>query len=133
MPANSSIFSLTVRSLYNENFWHIYPILFLTISGWVATLYSPTVANPPDGLLSPHSILMAVVLPAPLAPRKPKISPSATSKEILFTATKSPKTFLRLSAYIALIPLLVYFYETVLQTWLTLTFENIFRAVPNYI
>src|ERR1700732_5076339 len=38
---------------------------------------------------------MAVVLPAPLAPRKPKISPGFTSKEILLTAMKSPNCLVR--------------------------------------
>ena len=34
---------------------------------------------------------MAVVFPAPFAPRKPKISPLFTSNEILLTALKLPK------------------------------------------
>ena len=42
------------------------------------------------GLSSVVSILMVVVLPAPLGPRKAKISPGATSKETSSTATKSP-------------------------------------------
>ena len=38
----------------------------------------PTSAVPDDGRSSPHSIRMVVDLPAPLLPRKPKISPRAT-------------------------------------------------------
>ena len=37
------------------------------------------------------SIRIAVVFPAPFAPRKPKTSPSATSKVIASTAVKLPK------------------------------------------
>ena len=44
------------------------------------------------GRSSVVSILMVVVLPAPLGPRKAKISPCATSKEMSLTAVKSPKT-----------------------------------------
>ena len=36
-----------------------------------------------------------MVLPAPLGPSNPKISPRFTSKEVWFTATKSPKFFTR--------------------------------------
>ena len=49
-----------------------------------------TFAVPAVGLEIPINIFIAVVLPAPLAPKKPKISPLATSKVIAFTAVKSP-------------------------------------------
>src|SRR5512140_3323946 len=45
-----------------------------------------TVAVPREGLTNPSSILMVVVLPAPLGPRRPKISPFSTSKETSWTA-----------------------------------------------
>ena len=48
------------------------------------------------------SIRIAVVLPAPFAPRNPKISPLCTSKLILSTATNSPKRLVKLSAVITL-------------------------------
>src|SRR5688500_16091431 len=51
----------------------------------------PTDAAPAVGRSSPHSIRMVVDFPAPLLPRKPKISPRATSNDRLSTATKSPK------------------------------------------
>src|ERR1700722_9990935 len=41
---------------------------------------------PAVGLVNPQSIRMVVVLPAPLAPRKPKISPTWIDIEILLTA-----------------------------------------------
>ena len=55
---------------------------FLISSACVLTSYPATKAFPEVGLLSPQSIRMAVVFPAPLAPRKPKISPRFTSNEI---------------------------------------------------
>ena len=45
------------------------------------------------GRSSVVSILMVVVLPAPLGPRKAKISPSATSKETSLTAVKVAEGF----------------------------------------
>jgi hypothetical protein len=38
---------------------------------------------------------MVVLLPAPLGPKNPKISPFSTEKEMSFTATKSPNDFVR--------------------------------------
>src|SRR3954462_8874142 len=46
----------------------------------------PTVAVPREERTNPSSILMVVVLPAPLGPRGPKISPFSTSKETSWTA-----------------------------------------------
>ncbi len=45
---------------------------------------------PEVGASRPVSILIVVVLPAPLGPRKPKISPSGTWKLTWSTAVKSP-------------------------------------------
>ena len=45
------------------------------------------VASPPSGSISVASIRSVVVLPAPLGPRKPKISPSATSRSTPRTAS----------------------------------------------
>jgi hypothetical protein len=39
-----------------------------------------TSARPPVGRMNPRSVRMVVVLPAPLGPRKPKTSPSSTSR-----------------------------------------------------
>src|SRR5579875_2113567 len=46
-------------------------------------------------------MLIVVVLPAPLGPRKPNTSPGATSKSTPFTASTSPKVFTRCSTTIA--------------------------------
>jgi len=42
-----------------------------------------------------------VVLPAPLCPRQPKISPGSTRQEAESTASKSPKRRVRLSTSMA--------------------------------
>ena len=45
------------------------------------------------GVSKPSAMRKVVVLPAPFAPRKPCICPSATSREISSTAVKSPNCF----------------------------------------
>src|SRR5450759_927572 len=52
-------------------------------------------AWPPVGLTRPRSILIDVLLPAPLGPRKPKISPRLTVKDRPLTATRDPNTLRR--------------------------------------
>src|SRR5450631_1523000 len=47
-------------------------------------------AVPEVGVSNPQSMRRVVVLPAPLAPRKPKISPRATAKLTLSTAVMTP-------------------------------------------
>src|SRR5579864_6755319 len=70
-------------------------MLRLISSGCVATSKPCTHALPALGGSSPHKIRMVVDFPAPFGPRNPKISPGATSSEILSTATKSPNFFVR--------------------------------------
>src|SRR5262245_58238407 len=62
----------------------------LTPSGSRVTSMPPTVAVPDVGASRPQSIRIVVDLPAPLLPRKPKISPRPTSKLTLSTATNWP-------------------------------------------
>src|SRR5262245_58650566 len=62
-----------------------------TRSESVRTLSPSTVASPPLSGSRPVSILMTVVLPLPLGPKKPKISPLATWKLTPFTAVNLPK------------------------------------------
>ena len=57
-------------------------MFFFTSSDWVERSNPATRPVPEVGLLNPQSIRMAVVLPAPLAPKKPKISPRFTLNEI---------------------------------------------------
>src|SRR5690349_1509936 len=61
-----------------------------TPSGSTVTSTPPTVAVPAVGSSRPQSMRMVVDLPAPLLPRKPKISPRRTSKLMLSTATNAP-------------------------------------------
>src|SRR5437879_12906159 len=60
-----------------------------------------TRAEPPLSGRRPVSILMTVVVPLPLGPRKPKISPFSTRKLTSFTAVKLPKRRTRCSAAMA--------------------------------
>src|SRR5687767_4474059 len=82
----------------------------LTPSGSRPTSMPPTVAVPEVGFNSPHNMRMVVDLPAPLLPRKPKISPARTSNDTLLTATKAPKrlersrTSMALAAFIGPLP-----------------------------
>src|SRR4030042_856768 len=68
---------------------------FLTFSGRRPTSMPPTIADPAVGSRRPQSIRMVVDLPAPLAPRNPKIAPRPTSKLTASTAVKSPNFFVR--------------------------------------
>ena len=64
------------------------------ILSWSLRMFQPaTVPSPAVGLLRPQRMRIAVVLPAPFAPRKPKISPLRTSKLMLSTAVKLPNFF----------------------------------------
>src|SRR5207244_2492665 len=56
-----------------------------------------TRAAPESGRSSPNNIRMAVVLPAPLGPSKPKISPASTRRFTSCTAVRAPNRLLRCS------------------------------------
>ena len=47
------------------------------------------------GAMMPQSMRMVVDLPAPFGPKKPKISPVRTEKEILVHGVNRPKRFTR--------------------------------------
>src|ERR1039457_546883 len=72
-------------------------MLRLTCSGSVDTSKPATEARPEVGVSNPHSMRMVVDFPAPLGPRKPKISPLGTWSETWSTATNEPKVLTRLS------------------------------------
>src|SRR6056297_1606957 len=76
-------------------------MLRFTLSGFVFTSTPATLALPPEGGNSPHSIRIVVDLPAPLAPSRPKMLPECTLKVILSTAVKCPKRFSSCSTLIA--------------------------------
>src|SRR2546425_3793352 len=60
-----------------------------------------TLALPPEGASSVHSIEIVVDFPAPLGPRKPNVSPAWTSKVTPRTASRSPKRFRKSRAEMA--------------------------------
>src|SRR5919199_5363840 len=70
-------------------------------SASVYTSKPATRASPPLGASSPVNIRIAVVFPAPLAPRKPNTFPVSTANEIRSTATKLPNRRVRSRAVIA--------------------------------
>src|SRR2546429_1214593 len=72
-----------------------------TDSESVRTSRPSTLASPPLSGKRPVSILMTVVFPLPLGPRKPKISPFWTRKLTSLTAVKLPKRRTRCSAEMA--------------------------------
>src|SRR2546425_7849316 len=55
--------------------------------------------EPVLGLSAPATRLNTVLLPEPLGPIRPRISPSATSNETLLTAVKPPKLFVSCSTF----------------------------------
>src|SRR5574337_899260 len=75
-----------------------------TASPSLRTSRPSTRASPPESGSSPVSILMTVVLPLPLGPRNPKISPFSTRKLAPSTAVKSPKRRVSFSATMAASP-----------------------------
>src|SRR5437773_1108611 len=79
----------------------MYPMRSRTASESVPTSRPSTQAEPPLSGSKPMSILMTVVFPLPLGPRKPKISPFSTRKLTSLTAVKLPKRRTRCSAEMA--------------------------------
>src|SRR5438045_4993693 len=75
-----------------------------TDSESVRTSRPSTLASPPLSGKRPVSVLMTVVFPLPLGPRKPKISPFWTRKLTSLTAVKLPKRRTRCSAEMATSP-----------------------------
>src|SRR5258708_28607152 len=71
-----------------------------TESRSVAVSCPATRAVPDVALASVQRILIVVVLPAPLGPRKPKVSPLVTSKSMPRTAWTSPYCLVRPETYI---------------------------------
>src|SRR6267143_3661894 len=79
----------------------MYPMRSRTDSESVRTSRPSTHAAPPLSGKRPVSILMSVVLPLPLGPRNPKISPFSTRKLTSLTAVNLPNRRTRCSAEMA--------------------------------
>ena len=69
--------------------WLTIPRICLASDGWATTSMPPTNADPDVGITRVVSIPAVVVLPAPLGPSSPKISPPATVRFSSSTARKS--------------------------------------------
>src|SRR5438128_1291503 len=67
------------------------PMLWRTCEASRSISYPLTNARPLVGWSKVHNILIVVLFPAPLGPRKPKVSPRSTWRSIPFTACISPK------------------------------------------
>src|SRR5690349_21399992 len=86
------------------------------------------VALPELGVDNPHNMRIAVVFPAPFAPRKPKISPLYTSSVSSFAAIKSPKRLVSLSVCItASILVSQKLYEAILNCWGCFSNDNVLQ------
>ncbi len=59
--------------------------------GWPAISCPRKRIDPAVGAKVPESMLKIVLLPDPLGPIRPRISPSSTLNETLLTAVKPPK------------------------------------------
>src|SRR5437867_5592891 len=76
----------------------------LAASALVARSWPSMSTRPEVGLSSPAMMRMVVVLPAPFGPRKPWISPGATSRLTSSTAVKAPYLLTRFSTRIIRLP-----------------------------
>src|SRR4029079_13442154 len=75
--------------------WKTMPKVFRASSCSFETLCCARKSSPVVGFSNVVSILIVVLLPAPLGPRKANNSPFITSKLISFTAVNSPNFFVR--------------------------------------
>ena len=66
-----------------------------TFFGFAVTSNPEINASPEVGLSNVVKIIIVVLFPAPLGPKKPKISPFLTEKDMSFTAITSPKDLMR--------------------------------------
>ncbi len=67
----------------------------LTFFGFAVTSNPEIKASPDVGFSKVVRIIIVVLFPAPLGPKKPKISPFSTENETSFTAITSPKDLVR--------------------------------------
>ncbi len=91
--ANSQRFSRAVRFSSTEAYCPVTPSSWRIMCGWRRTS-TPKISASPSSIGSRvASIRSTVVLPAPLGPSTPKISPRRTSRSMPSTARWSPKVF----------------------------------------
>src|SRR5271165_2598269 len=80
------------------------PISCLASAGFATTSIAPTYAEPELGTTRVVSMPAVVVLPAPLGPSSPKISPACTLRLSLSTAAKSVPAYTFVSSTVRMIP-----------------------------
>src|SRR5687767_14030262 len=68
----------------------MYPMHRAASTFWTAMSYPATVTRPAVAALNPAIKRMVVVLPAPLGPRKPTISPAATVNDRSWMTVREP-------------------------------------------
>ncbi len=100
--ACSSMFSCAVNTPSRLGSWNTMPKRRRAWCGWAATSSPSMRMLPLVGFSSVVSILMVVVLPAPLGPRKANTSPRPTVKSRPRTAWKVPKV--RTSPWTSIMP-----------------------------
>src|SRR4051812_18398050 len=83
-------FSVAVMRSSTVAVWDATPICSRTSSGWAATSIPATVAEPSVGRLNVVRMRIAVVLPAPLWPRRPRMVPGSTCRSRSRRAQRSP-------------------------------------------
>src|ERR1700680_2993611 len=99
------MFSSAVSSGSDVSACGITPIVLRTASASLRMSCPPMRAVPEVGIVSVVINRIDVVLPAPLEPSRPKISPSATSKLTASTANSSPNFLVSLSTSMAFMAL----------------------------
>src|SRR5919201_2433879 len=90
MNAWNSRFSRAVSWSSSDGSWNTRPMRWRTAAGSCMTSTPATRATPAVGVSRVQSMEIVVDLPAPLGPRKPKISPACTSRSMPVTASRSP-------------------------------------------
>ena len=104
MPYRSACsrrFCSAVRWPSSVGSWKTRPMWRRTASRWATTSKPLTRAVPDVGSARVQSMLIVVLLPAPLGPRKPKTSPGGTLNETPRTASTSPYDLTRSSTSMA--------------------------------
>src|SRR5688572_24886167 len=89
------MFSRAVRRLYTPRASGSTPSARLTASASVAVSWPSTSTRPSSGFISVYSMRKVVVLPAPLGPSRPVISPSRAAKLTPSTAFTTPARVLK--------------------------------------
>ncbi|MGY4497087.1 hypothetical protein ACVWYH_001014 [Bradyrhizobium sp. GM24.11] len=91
------MFSSTVCRFSGRECWNTMPkpLRAILCAGRPATFSPSNTTSPAVGRSMPITLFIAVDLPEPFGPIRPKISPPLTSKPRFFTAVNPPKRLVR--------------------------------------